>query len=201
MSRQAGSLCRSQPYSMKSSTIVAILSAISALSIHFCVAASRLTDGIYTIRSSQGSYLVDNKATPGDMVEFSRSTAVSSSPAAQWTVAQNKAASNPNLFSIQNRQSNLYLSLDHSMDTRRNPYTNDEPVKMQKERHDWYLDTTAVAGYYDIESPVMGHQEKAYAIKTPDEGDAAQREDRGLTLKAVGELPSTHQGWLFEAVE
>lgn len=58
------------------------------------------------------------------------------------------------------------------------------------------------AGYYDIESPVMGHQEKAYAIKSPDdEGDSDQGENRGLTLKAVGELPSTHQGWLFEVVE
>lgn len=186
---------------MKYPTIFSIFSTISALAVLSSVTASRLTDGIYTIRSSQGSFLVDNKATPGDKVEFSRDTTVTTSPIAQWTVVKNKAASNPNLFSIQNRQSSLYLSLDHSTDTRRNPYTNDEPVRMQKEYQDWYLDSTAAAGYYNIESPVMGHQEKAYAIKSPDEGDSDQGEDRGLTLKAVGELPSTHQGWLFEAVE
>jgi hypothetical protein len=89
------------------------------------------------------------------------------------------------------------LSLDHSMDTRRNPYTNGEPIRMQKEFQDWYLDTTTTAGYYDIESPVMGHQERSYAIKSPE----SCSEEGGLTLQDVGTLPSTHQGWLFEAVK
>ncbi|KAG0282546.1 hypothetical protein BGZ97_008943, partial [Linnemannia gamsii] len=157
--------------------------------IHSCIAAGRLSDGVYTIRSQQGFYLVDNKSTPGELVNLRSGSAASSSPTAQWTVVQNKAASNPNLFSIQNLQSSLYLSLDHSSDTRRNPYTNDEPIRMQKEYQDWYLDTTTDAGYYNIESPVMGHQEKAYAIKSPDEGDVEQGGESGVSLKAVDELP------------
>ncbi|KAF9133732.1 hypothetical protein BGW39_009089 [Mortierella sp. 14UC] len=184
---------------MKSSALLSILLIISFLAIHSSVALGRLTDGVYTIRSHEGSYLADNKATPGDLVEYVRdpTAAASSLPHAQWAVVQNKRASNPNMFSIQNRHSNLFLSLDHSMDARRNPYTNEEPVRLQKEPQDWYLDSVTTAGYYDIESPVMGHQEKAYAIKSPEDGEGEGR----LTLQDVDALPSTHRGWLFEAVE
>ncbi|KAG0270936.1 hypothetical protein BGZ95_001346 [Linnemannia exigua] len=187
---------------MKCPTLLSIISTISILTILSSVALSRLTDGVYTIRSHQGSYLADNKTVPGDLVEYIRDipASVSALPHAQWTVVQNKEASSSNLFSIRNRHSNLFLSLDHSMDTKRNPYRDDEPVRLQKEYQDWYLDSTETAGYYDIESPVMGHQEKAYAIKSP-EGAEGERERRGLTLKDVVALPSTHRGWLFEAVK
>ncbi|KAF9906636.1 hypothetical protein EC991_000437 [Linnemannia zychae] len=184
---------------MKSPTLLSIITTISFLSIHSYVALGSLTDGVYAIRSYQGSYLADIKAAPGDLVGYIRdpTAATSSLPHTQWIVVKNKVASNPNLFSIQNRHSSLFLSLDHSMDTKRNPYTNEEPVRVQQEPQDWYLDSTTTAGYYDIESPVMGHQEKAYAIKSP-EGDEGEG---GLTLQDVGALPSTHRGWLFEAVE
>lgn len=186
--------------SMKCPITLSILSMISVLATNSCVIANHLSNGVYAIRSQQGFYLVDNKSIPGELVTFSRESAASSSPVAQWTVVQSKA-SNPNLFSIQNRQSNLYLSLDHSSDNRRNPYTNDEPIRMQREYQDWYLDTTTTPGYYDIESPVMGHQEKSYAIKSPDKSDVEQGEERGLSLKAVDELPPAHRGWLFEAIQ
>ncbi|KAG0289844.1 hypothetical protein BGZ96_006680 [Linnemannia gamsii] len=184
---------------MKCPITLSILSTISVLATHSCVTAIHLFEGVYAIRSQQGFYLVDSKSTLGELANLSRESGASSSPAAQWTVVRSKA-SNPNLFSIQNRQSNLYLSLDHSSDNIRNPYTNDEPIRMQKEYQDWYLDTTMTPGYYDIESPVMGHQEKSYAIKSP-EGDVEQGNERGLSLKAVDELSPTHRGWLFEAVQ
>ncbi|KAG9061960.1 hypothetical protein KI688_006677 [Linnemannia hyalina] len=194
---EVGDMDDHQSIKMKYPTILSILS----LAILTCVAASRLSNGKYTIRSSQGSYLVDNKATLGGLVEFSRDTTATSSRSAQWTVVQNKTASNPNMFSIQNRKSNLFLSLDHSKDTGRNPYRNGEPVRMQQEYQVWFLDATETVGYYIIESPVMGHQEKAYAIKSPDEDDSDQEKDGRVTLKDVSKLSSTNQGWLFEVVK
>ncbi|KAG0204649.1 hypothetical protein BGX33_008370 [Mortierella sp. NVP41] len=190
---------------MKYPAILSIFSTISALALIHSSLAARIPDGVYTIKSHQGFILVDNMAIPGEYVTVSKNPSLATSLSAQWSVVQNKAASNPNLISIQNRRSNLFLTVDHSTDTRRNPYMNDEPVRMQEERQDWYLDSAATEGYFDIESPVMGHGEKAYAIKSPDlreekeKGGAREGEVR-LYLRDVGELPSTHLGWRFEAV-
>ncbi|KAF9931679.1 hypothetical protein FBU30_009740 [Linnemannia zychae] len=134
---------------MRPQTFTAFLWAISVLVLQPVANASTLTDGVYTIRSQKGFYILSNNTTPGNLVDFG----------------------------------------NHSMDAKYNPYRNDEPLRMQKEPQDWYLDSTSTTGYFEIESPVMGHQEKAYAIKTPDDTPFTPTNSRGFVYGATVTLP------------